>query len=1266
MKKFFRFLTLSVALVAFSYSSMAATDEKPVIYKYNLTDNGVAQVVSDNGRWALISGGSSDTEGAASRIVDLSTNTVETVQTDAEIEADGEGSFCDVSDDGNIVAGAVKGRPAYFNRTTRKWTKLPVPSGCTGAYIHAMSPDGKWACGSGSYSNIMYSKGVVWNLEEGTIVELTNLPTLDMQHENNNQENFTGISADGRYVLGVLSFSYLQPIGVCCYVYDTQNQSYKFLGFKDSDTEDWTPEYDGLYFCEEPYISPNGKYVVCRAYMVKPVAGSEWPKEYNAVGFYNTETGEFNVYEEDAASGAQAEAVDDEGNIFVATPYDNPIREWSVKHGEYWYSLRSILTQAYGIDFDTKTQYDNTGTPFSISADGKTIVSVVDPTGESYIIDFPEPIGDVCGGIDLLSGYTVTPAEGSTFARMTTTTLEFDRDVTVKSGSKATLVDDTGATVKTSMSFKVSDTSSKKVIIRFRGTDLEAGRQYTVEIPEGTISLTADPTRTNKAISIKYNGRAKEPVKLTYAYPNDNAELARMDNSSSYVSLTFDVALAKTDSASAALYNVTTSEKVCDLTVYVKNNQVALYPSSTQYLYSGIDYQVKMATGSVTDVMGSGPNDEIVLNYSGTYVREISHDDATLFSDDFSNVSQSLATWMRYEGDHNTPTTAMQNWEFDADNQPWNFSIRDSGAANYCAASTSMYSPAGQSDDWMVIPQIEIPDEYCTLSFLGQSYKNSKEDRLKVLVWENNTNINYITSDVYNQMKSEAEVVFDEQLTPGADEETLAGDWTEYHVDLAKYAGKNIYIAFWNNNEDQSCVFVDSVVVKRNLKYLISLTNEESVVDQDEIKIAGRLTCNSDIDTYQSVSLTLCDTEGKAIDTFEQTGLSLSKNQYVDFAFDTPLPLTKGETNTFTIKVKLDDYADAVSSKVKDLTFRPTKRVVVEEFTGTTCINCPLGILGMENLENIYGSNVIPVSIHTYDGDALGSGLSGYSYFLGLSAAPSGVVNRSGYISYPMWQNPKTFSYEFSNGSTLWADLVAEEMNVPADIDVTASVEFDADSATMQVPMEIRSALNLKSQMLNVFVVVVENNVLSYQQNTFSSISDPNLGEWGKGGKYGYAMVNEYYHNDVARAAYGSSYNGTAGFFPQALNAGETYSATLEGMTVSENIDDLDMTKVIVMVIDGATEKVINAVSVPVNADALAVKGVRSTDAGCIISPREGAISVVASGTATVSVYSTAGTLISTATGRDHVEAITNGYRGPAIVKVVANGRVVTRKVIAK
>lgn len=1167
---------LSTLLCAFalaiSASATAATTDKPVIHKFAFSDNAVVQQLSDNGAWALVSSGSNETSGAAQRLVDMSDYSSITLS---------GGSFSDVSDDGNILAGTHSGKPAYYNRTTETWTTLPLPSDCSSADIVAMTPDGKYAVGNCWYSsNEYWAKGAMWDLTTNQLVTLTNLPTLDMTHLDQHQQFFDDISADGRYVVGNLSYSYIMPASLCSFVYDTQTQTTQFIGFTPNDSLDWTPKADGLYFVEDASISPNGKWVCCTAYMVKEVSGSSFPTEYKTVGLLNVETGEFTVYDDAADQDFMAFEVDNTGTVYGATPTSNPLREWSVRHNGYWYTIRQILSQGYGIDFDSKTSYDNTGSPFAVSADGTRFACVVDPTCDSYVLTLPQPASEICEGIDLLSNYTISPADGSTFSRIVTVEMSFDRDINVASSASAALKNEDGTTVRSSMSFKVSDADSKKIIIRFRGTDLEAGKKYTVEIPAGVISLSGDATKTNKAITITYNGRAKVPVATTAVYPTDGSELAKIDNSSTYVILTYDTELAKTDTAAASLINTVTGDTVCALNVYVSGNQAALYPSSTQYFYKDQTYAVTLEAGSLTDITGSGGNEKVTLNYTGTYVRELSHDDTNLFFDDFSTVSQSLNNFMRYEGDHNTPTTAMKNWEFDADNQPWNFSIRDDGETNYCAASTSMYNPAGQSDDWMVIPQIEVPDEFCNLTFLGQSYLSTKYDTLRVVVWQNDENINYLTDDVMAKMKAEGEVVFCEHLNPGLSESELADDWTEYNVSLAKYAGKKIYIGFWNNNTDQSVLFVDSILVKRNLKYLMSLTNAESVVAQDEAQIGGRLTINSDLDTYTSVKLTLCDSEGTAIDSVSQTGLSLTKNDTYDFTFTKALPLVTGEINSFSIKVKLDDYNDVVNSTIKNLAFQPTKRVILEEYTGVTCVNCPLGILAIENLKERYGSQFIPVSIHTYTGDALSTGLSGYSTFLGLSAAPSGIVNRNGVISSPMWQNPATFSYEFNNGATLWADYVASELEVPADFEMNASIKVDPDNGTFSVPLELRSALSAKNQMLNVFVTVVEDGVISYQQNTFSTISDANLGAWGKGGQYGMSVAYNVTHDDVARSVYGSTYNGTQGLVPQTFTAGETYSVTLEGMTLPTNYTSLSNCKAIVMLIDANTEKVVNAVSV--------------------------------------------------------------------------------------
>ena len=140
-----------------------------------------------------------------------------------------------------------------------------------------------------------------------------------------------------------------------------------------------------------------------------------------------------------------------------------------------------------------------------------------------------------------------------------------------------------------------------------------------------------------------------------------------------------------------------------------------------------------------------------------------------------------------------------------------------------------------------------------------------------------------------------------------------------------------------------------------------------------------------------------------------------------------------GKENFYTIDIRLGEVAGSVRKSVKNLSFSPVKRVVLEELTGQNCVNCPLGILAIEKIHSIYGNLFIPISIHSYDGDALGESFRGYSDFLGLSAAPSGKVHRSGTVSSPMY-SADSHDFEFSNPEhPVWLDLVQSELAVPAE-----------------------------------------------------------------------------------------------------------------------------------------------------------------------------------------------------------------------------------------
>ena len=410
---------------------------------------------------------------------------------------------------------------------------------------------------------------------------------------------------------------------------------------------------------------------------------------------YNTETGKYKYFNSQEDNDLLICCIDNEGNLYGSAPgTSSPVRDWRVCVDNVWYPFDLILKQRYGIEYSDYTGYDNTGTLWSASADTKTLSSMVSPQGESYVVTMPETMTEACRAINLLNNYTATPAAGSNFSNVAVVKVTFTHEITVL-GNKdcAVLKNAEGAVQRKSMGFAVDKTNPKVLIVTFRNTEMKAGEKYTVEIPAETVALTKNTDKQNDIITINYVGRENVPVKMQSAFPENNAEIARIDNTSNPVILTFDTNISVSENAKASLVQLDgeNEKTICSLSVLSNENQVALMPAASQYLYKGSQYKVVLEAGSLTYVSGSSKsaNEQIVLNYTGTYERQISTSDATLFSDNFSTPDQSYKNFMRYEGDHNTPTAAMKKIGFDKDNTPWLFKAKDNNdSKNYFAAST--------------------------------------------------------------------------------------------------------------------------------------------------------------------------------------------------------------------------------------------------------------------------------------------------------------------------------------------------------------------------------------------------------------------------------------------------------------------------------------------------------------------------------------------------------------------------------------------------
>lgn len=1177
----------------------------------------------------------------------------------------------DINEAGTAAIGQYDDKAAFWSKEKGGWNILEMPGDLQGNVV-AMSDNGEYAVGTvPPMSGDIYKEECgLWKLSTGKFIQPEGIPELDMQHDNQGQNRFTDISPDGRYILGTMSFSYIYPIALFSYIYDRVEKTYHAIGFTPDDLHPWQSHFPDMLFTDFPKMSHNGKWVTGCAYMGKEIPGSEFLNEYMVAYRYNVETGEIEVFDTEEGQDIIGYQIDDNGNIFGATPTNVPLREWYMHTGKYWMSAQQLYMQKYGVNFYEYTGFDYTGTPIAITGDGRCMQCMIDPNMKEYcLVEFPAPVSEECKNVNLLGGYKVSPASGSSFTKLKTVDITFNRNVNIIAPETSVRLQDAeGNLIRKSIGIQHTDNKKNKIRISFRTQELENGKSYTVVIPVGTVSISEDVSMTNEEIRIEYTGRMDKPVSASSIYPEDGSSIAKTDYSSSPIMLTMDTNVSLTDTASAYLYSASDNKYICNLVLACSGNKVAIYPASTQYLFSGNSYTVVVEKGSIADIAGGCSNEEIRISYEGSYVREIESGEKTLFSCDFNRMDISLQTFMLYEGDRNMPATAMQNLEFDADNTPWNFSIRESvSSTDYCAASHSIYSPAGKSDDWMVIPQLYIPDERCILSFDAQSYRYGCQDRIKVIVFESDEPYNYLTSDIIERMRSEGRIVVNAILSPGMSEEDLSDEWESFSVSLAEYSGKNIYIAFLNDNENQSMVFVDNILVEHDVHHLIALNHAQTVIDKDSENISGTITINTTTEEYTTLSLTLKDGNGNVIDNISEDGLNLQKGDTYNFAFNKPLPLIAGETNRFYIETKSNGYSHTVESFIKNLMFETTKHIVLEEFTGADCGNCPMGILAIENLEKYIGDRFIPVSIHTYGSDRLSAGLGSYTTYLGLVGAPSGIINRNGTISYPMWQNPDDTRYYFSNSQTsdTWSDIAQQELETLADIDIDIEAVHNADNNTIDISTSVCSAINAKNLNLNVFTIVLEDNLPNYQSNYFSKYTDPIFGEWGEGGIYGQPFVS-ILNNDVARGC-SAPLGGTGGYFPQEMKAGEAYKANLS-VNVPQNISNINNCKVVVMLIDANTDKMINAARVKLQQDATGIMRTDSDDAELKVSCTDGIIEVYGANEEPIAatLYSLNGQAVSSCKGTGKAVMSTNGYKGSVIVKASTASHTLVKKVLIR
>lgn len=187
-------------------------------------------------------------------------------------------------------------------------------------------------------------------------------------------------------------------------------------------------------------------------------------------------------------------------------------------------------------------------------------------------------------------------------------------------------------------------------------------------------------------------------------------------------------------------------------------------------------------------------------------------------------------------------------------------------------------------------------------------------------------------------------------------------------------------------------------------------------------------------------------------------------------------------------------------------TIEVTRAVLLQDFTGQRCTNCPAAHLAIEQLEEQYGDALIAVSIH--------SGVQSFpitnTRYPGL-ATPTGeeydVAANVGPNGYPTivvdWNSPL-----YVGTGTAWIDAVRNDIQKTSTIDLTCRASLSVNDAGDNVISVDAQALSTEEFKGKLMVWIVENDVKGAQM--------------GVNGQSGFDY--DYVHNNVFRAAIGGTW----------------------------------------------------------------------------------------------------------------------------------------------
>lgn len=533
-----------------------------------------------------------------------------------------------------------------------------------------------------------------------------------------------------------------------------------------------------------------------------------------------------------------------------------------------------------------------------------------------------------------------------------------------------------------------------------------------------------------------------------------------------------------------------------------------------------------------------------------------------LFQDDFQTAGFPTG-YTLYDVDGNTVNSQIAGVFPNA----WNRLQFTSNQGAWFIASTSMYTPTGTANDWVITPKIQLDSN--TTNFLYFDARNGSAapyDSYEILVSTTDT------------LRSSFTSVF----SVAAENPT----WTTRAVNLTAFAGQEVYIAFRNNTYDGYIIAIDNIEVRSGESYpavdaAMSKINVSSVfTPSSTVSIAGEI-ASFGTDTLDSLNINW-RVDGGTVNTESFTGLGLGYGQNYSFTHNTTYTVPSngafelevwvsnpnGQTDTIPQNDTLVKYFISPAG-----TDTAQRKVLFEEFTTSVCQYCPDGHLYMENIL-AQNANVIPVSIHScFNTDAMTNQEAlDLCDAVGSNSAPSGMVDR---IVHQGDQVPAHGRGTNINTNNVWRTRVNARSQVGSPVSLDVSGTYNA--ATRGVTLDVDVEYHDYTLPANLSLMIIEDSLSGVgagwaQYNAYYAVTGHPM--YGIGTPFpspnqNISYINNYMHRHVLRDILPSTF-GDADVLPKSPVLNSVYSHTFN-YTVPANYKINDVSFVVVVNYEGET-----------------------------------------------------------------------------------------------